>query len=244
MTASWSTDVTAANDNRHEAPLPPHTATYELRRRGSKLGEIHIKLEQRDDGIWLYSTETEATHRLARILRLSGEESAHFVWRDGALLMLTYHQVLRTPRRTEFWQHRIDWDEGIARTHSSDGDFTTELEPGLVDPLSLRLQLAVNLHSPELRTGEHHFRLLDEDEIDDESFLYGGEERLDLPAGCFDAIYLERVQRPESVRTNTSWHAEEFHWMPIRILQTRKGREELDLQLIETSVDLGDMECD
>ena len=244
MAATWSTGVTAAAENSHQdILLPAHTATYEVRRRGTKIGEVHVSLSQRDDGIWHYSTETEATHALARLLRLSGEESANFIWRDGRILMLTYHQVIRTPRGTEFWQHRIDWDEGVAHTHSSEGDFTTELEPDLVDPLSLRLQLAADLSYPDLRTGEHHFRLLDEDEVDDESFVYGGKDRLDIPAGCFEAIYLERVQRPDSVRTNTSWHSESFHWMPLRILQTRKGREELDLLLLETSIDLGDVEC-
>ncbi len=244
MTVAWSGPVMAEADSNGDAPLPPHTATYEVLRRGTKIGEIHVSLSQRDDGIWYYSTETEATHRLARLLRLSGEESAHFVWRDNRILMLTYHQVLRTPRGTEFWQHRLDWDDGLVKTHSSEGDFTHEIEPDMVDPLSLRLQLAVNLHDPDQRSEDHHFRLIDEDELDDESFVYGGEEQLQIPAGCFDSLYLERVQRPDSVRTNTSWHSENFHWMPLRILQTRKGRNELDVRLLETSIELGDTGCD
>lgn len=241
-TAVSSNSEADSADNGH-APLPPHTATYEVLRRGTKIGEVHVSLEQRDDGIWYYNTETEATHRLARLLRLSGEESAYFVWRNERILMLTYHQVTRTPTSTRYWQHQIDWDEGIARTKSSEGEYETELEPDLVDPLSLRLQLAADLQDPAKRSGEHHYRLLDEDEVDDEAFVLGGEESLEVPAGCFDAIYLERVQRPDSVRTNTSWHAENFHWMPLRILQTRKGREELDIRLLDTDIDLGDPDC-
>jgi len=243
MTVAWSGPVIAEEESRNAAPLPPHTATYEVLRRGTKIGEIHVSLSQLDNGVWYYSTETEATHRLARLLRLSGEESAHFVWRDNRVLMLTYHQVLRTPRGTDFWQHRIDWEEGVARTKSSEGEFVHDTRPDMVDPLSLRLQLAVNLQDPEERIADHHFILLDEDELDDESFVYGGKDQLEIPAGCFESIYLERVQRPDSVRTNTSWHSESFHWMPLRILQTRKGREELDVRLLDTSIDLGDVEC-
>ncbi len=243
MMAAWSTTAPAEADTNGLAPLPPHTATYEVLRRGTKIGEIHVSLSQLDNGVWYYNTETEATHRLARLLRLSGEESAHFVWRNDRVLMLTYHQVLRTPRGTDFWQHRIDWEEGVVNTHSSEGDFVHETRPDMVDPLSLRLQLAVNLHDPDQRTSDHHFMLIDEDELDDESFVYGGEDQLEIPAGCFESIYLERVQRPDSVRNNTSWHAEAFHWMPLRILQTRKGREELDVRLVDTSIDLGDVTC-
>lgn len=243
MAAAAFTPAMNAAAETGSAPLPAHTATYEVLRRGTKIGELHVSLEQRDDGIWYYRTETEATHRLARLLRLSAEESAHFVWRNNRILMLTYHQVTRRPTRTEYQQHRMDWEEGVARATTHDGDHEIELEPDLVDPLSLRLQLAADLHDPEKRTGEHHFRLLDEDEVDDESFVYGGEETLEVPAGCFDAIYLERVQRPDSVRTNTSWHAETFHWMPLRILQTRKGREELDIRLLETSIGIS-ADCD
>lgn len=222
-----------------QAPLPPHTASYDVLRRGKKIGEAHVSLEQRDHGVWYYRTETEATSNLAKLLQLSAEESAHFQWRNGRVRTLTYHQVTETITRTRYLQHRADWDEGITHVRTHEDEFTLELEDDLVDPLSLRLQMAVLLADPEQREETHDFRLLDRDEVKDQTWHYGGRERIEVPAGCFDAVYLVREEDEDSVRTNTSWHAGAFHWMPVRILQTRKGRDEIDVRLRESSIDLG-----
>lgn len=241
ITATLTGPVQA--ERPQQAPLPAHTASYDVLRRGKKIGEAHVSLEQRDDGIWYYRTETDATSTLAKLLQLSAKESAHFLWRDERILMLTYHQVTETITRTRYLQHRADWDEGITHVKTHEGEHTLELEEDLVDPLSIRLQMAVLLADPETRRQAHDFRLLDRDEVKDQTWAFGGQERIEVPAGCFDAIYVEREEDEDSKRTNTSWHAEAFHWMPVRILQTRKGRKEIDVRLRETSLDLGTAKC-
>ncbi len=225
------------------APLPAHEAVYEVLRRGSKIGEVHVSLSQDDRGIWLFDTETVATARLARLLRLSAEESAHFVWHNGQIVMLTYRQVARGPTRTRFWQHEVDWEAGISKTETYEEDLEIAAEPGMVDPLTLRLQLAAALDDPENRGVDLHFRVLERDEIEDQHFFYQTEERVEVPAGCFDALRMERFRREGSSRNYDSWHAETFHWLPLRILQTKDGDPELDIRLLSTSIALGDNSC-
>jgi len=225
------------------APLPAHEAVYEVIRRGSKIGEIHVSLSQNDRGIWLFDTETVATARLARMLRVSAEESAHFVWRNGQVVMLTYRQVARAPTRTRFWQHAVDWDSGISRTETYEENLHIPAEPGMLDPLTLRLQLAVALQNPANRGIDLHFRVLERDEIEDQHFLYQAHERVEVPAGCFDAIRMQRFRREGSSRNYDSWHAEAFLWLPLRILQIKDGDPELDIRLLSTSIALGKNGC-
>lgn len=234
-----STPETAAED----APLPAHDAVYEVVRRGSKIGEIHVSLSQNEHGVWLFDTETVATARLARMLRVSAEESAHFVWRNGQVVMLTYRQVARAPTRTRFWQHEVDWGAGISRTETYEEDLHIPAEPGMLDPLTLRLQLAVALQEPANRGVDLQFRVLERDEIEDQHFLYQAHERVEVPAGCFDAIRMQRFRREGSSRNYDSWHAEAFHWLPLRILQTKDDDPELDIRLLSTSVALGKNGC-
>lgn len=226
-----------------QAPLPAHDAVYEVLRRGSKIGEVHVSLSQNHQGIWLFDTETVATARLARLLRVSAEESAHFVWRDGQVLMLTYRQVARAPTRTRYWQHEADWDAGISRTQTYEGDLEIELENQLVDPLTLRLQLAVELADPANRGKDLQFRVLERDEVEDQYFLYQNEETVDVPAGCFESIRLQRFRREGSSRNYDSWHAEAFHWLPLRILQTKDDDPELDIRLLSTTMALDANGC-
>lgn len=237
--ASAGTPESAAN----HAPLPAHEAIYEVLRRGSKIGEVHVSLSQTRQGIWLYDTETVATSRMARVLRVSAEESAHFMWQDGQVQMLTYRQVARAPTRTRFWQHEVDWDSGISRTETYEENLHIQAEPGMLDPLTLRLQLAVALQDPDNRGTDLHFRVLERDEVEDQHFFYQAHERVEVPAGCFDGIRMQRFRREGSSRNYDSWHAEAFHWLPLRIVQTRDGVAELDIRLMRTSIPLGPADC-
>ena len=238
MMAVSSTSLADDTNGAIQAPLPAHEAVYEVLRRGSKIGEIHIRLDQNAQGIWLFDTETVATARLARVLRVSAEESAHFVWRDGHVLMLTYRQVARAPTRTRYWQHEADWEAGISRTQTYAGDLEIELEDQLLDPLTLRLQLAVALHDEANRGADLQFRVLERDEVEDQYFIYQGRERVDVPAGCFESIRMQRFRREGSSRNYDSWHAEAFHWLPLRIVQFKDGDPELDIRLLSTSIAL------
>jgi len=233
--AAADTPEHSEQDPNH-APLPAHEAVYEVLRRGSKIGEVHVSLSQTDHGIWLFDTETVATARLARVLRVSAEESAHFAWNNGHVKMLTYRQVARAPTRTRFWQHEVDWESGISRTETYEENLHIATEPGMLDPLTLRLQLAVALHDPANRGNDLHFRVLERDEIEDQHFFYQAHERVEVPAGCFDAVRMQRFRREGSSRNYDSWHAEAFHWLPLRILQTKDGDPELDVRLLSTSI--------
>jgi hypothetical protein len=236
MTAAAASSPTT--ERNQAAPLPPHAAVYEVLRRGSKIGEVHVSLSQSETGVWHFDTETVATSRLARMAGASAEEAAWFVWRGDRVQMLSYRQVARAVTRTRFWQHELDWEAGVSQTRTYDGDHVIALEPDVVDPLTLRLQLAAILADPDQRGRDLAFRVLERDEIEDQQFLFIAEERVEVPAGCFEAVRMERFRREGSSRNYHSWHAEAFHWMPLRILQFKDGREELDIRLVESDLDL------
>ncbi|NBD95562.1 MAG: DUF3108 domain-containing protein [Gammaproteobacteria bacterium] len=243
--SSWaltSTDAALAKtDGRAtDFTLPVHSATYEVFRRGSKIGEVDVSLTRDERGIWFFESETRATARLARLLGARAEESAHFVWnnRRDHLQMLTYRHVARIAASHRFWQHELDWSENVSNTQTYEGDHRIELEPDLLDPLTMRLQLAIDMADPEARRVDHRFRILERDEIEDQYFRYIGDERVQVPLGCFEAIRMHRFRKEGSSRNYDSWHADEFHWMPVRILQFEDDRETLDIQLARTDLDM------
>ncbi|QKK02012.1 MAG: DUF3108 domain-containing protein [Pseudomonadota bacterium] len=241
MTGICSMTVYATEDA--SPPIPAHTATYDVLRKGSKIGEVNVRLERLDNGVWYYRTSTEATSFWARLLNLSAEESAHFVWRNGRIVMLTYHQVRRSPGRTRFLQQRADWEAGITHVSTPDGDREIPLEDNLVDPLSLRLQLAAFLAQPDKRNATHTFRLLDRDGIETKRYTYDRRDTVSVPVGCFNALRVRRIEDPDSIRTNLSWHHPGFAWMPLRILQLRKDKPLYDLQLQASSLPLTPDDC-
>jgi len=163
LTVACSAAAMAAD----KPPLPPHEATYEVLRHGKKVGELMMTLEQLDTGIWHYRSDTRATAWWARALNVAAEEAAHFVWRGDRIMMLTYHHAQRIPANNRFFQHRTDWEAGTTEVRTENGRQTIQLVDNMVDPLSLRLQLAVNLADEQMRRSTHDFTLLDRDEEGD-----------------------------------------------------------------------------
>lgn len=239
MTWALTVACSAAAMAAENAPLPPHEATYEVLRHGKKVGELRVSLEQLDNGIWHYRSDTDATAWWVRALNMSAEEAAHFVWRGDRIRMLTYHHAQHAPANNRFFQHRTDWEAGTTEVRTEEGKQTVELVDDMVDPLSLRLQLAVNLADESQRRATHDFTLLDRNEVKQKRYTFDGEETLELPAGCFETVRIRRIETPGSEKRNLSWHAADFHWMPVRILRQEDGKDKLDIRLLSTDLTLG-----
>jgi hypothetical protein len=219
-------------------PIPAHQATYEVLRHGKKVGELSVSLEQLDNGVWHYRSDTRATAWWVRALNMSAEEAAHFVWRGDRITMLTYHNAQHAPANNRYFQHRTDWEAGTTEVRTEEGSWTIELADNMVDPLSLRLQLAVNLADEAQRRDTHEFTLLDREEVKQKQYSFDGSETLELPAGCFETVRVRRVEDPGSDKTNLSWHAADFYWMPVRILRREDGKDKLDIRLLSTDLPL------
>ncbi len=219
-------------------PIPAHEARYEVLRHGNKIGELEVSLEQLENGVWYYRSDTQATAWWVRALNVSAEESAHFVWRGKQIMMLTYHHAQHAPANNRYFQHRTDWQAGTTEIRTERGQQTIELVANLVDPLSLRLQMAVNLADESRQRETQSFTLLDRDEVKPQQYAYDGAEEQNLPAGCFETIRMRRIEDPESRKTNLSWHAADFEWMPVRILRREDDKDRLDIRLISTNLSL------
>ncbi len=228
-----SSRAEARQSERSEPPVRAHQATYEVLRRGRKAGELQVVLTAAGDGLWRLDSQTEATALMARMLRVFAEESGYFLWQAGQAVPLTYHHVSRGPNRSRFWQHRYDWEHMRSQSHTWQGDLLIELEPGTVDPLTLRLAMAARLHSPTQRNIDHQFFVLERDEIEIQHFRHLGQERLELDSGCFETVRFLRYRKEGSSRNYYSWHAAETDWLPVRIIQNKSDRDELDIRLID-----------
>lgn len=236
--------VSAQAGDADAFPIPPHRSAYEVLRNGSNIGEVYTTLSRDERGVWFFDTDTIATSTLAKMLRLSAEESAHFMWQDDRILPLTYRNVAREPLRTRFWQHQLDWTDGVSHGQSREGDFDIELEPGVLDPLTLRLQTSALLHAATRVQGEVlEFRVIERDRIEDQRMEYQGSERMETELGCFNVQRWYRFRREGSSRNYRMWVAEALHWMPLRI---DLGDEDhaISLRLVDTDLLDGAAQCE
>ncbi len=221
MTAA-STALAATTAENDAPPFEPHQATYTVSRNGDELGLLRSGLSQREDGLWHYRIDSEATAFLIRVLGLSTTEAAWFAWRDGTVLPLTYHHVAERPGRDRFWQHRYDWADLHTDTSTHDGETRVPLAAGAVDPLTLRLAAAGEIAAG--RGGEDlEFLVVERDELETQQYRFLRSESVNIDGRCFATQVYERFRKEGSSRNYTVWHAPVLGGLPVRIVNVDDG---------------------
>ena len=204
-----------------EFPIQPHRAEYRVLRGGSEIGRLEAELSQRSDGLWHYRIESEATAWYVRALGISTTESAWFDWHDDAIVPLTYHHVSREPGSDRYWQHRFDWGANLSQTRTHKGNFEIPLQPGTLDPLTLRLAASTAIHAQadDDRAGYQGLEspVLERDAIEPQHYLWQREEAIRVDGRCYAAQVFRRERKPGSSRNYDAWHAAELGWLPVRV---------------------------
>lgn len=225
-----------ASDGENPAVLTPHEARFDVWRRGSKLGELTLVLEQTENGEFHYRASTEATSFLTRLLRVGSDEAARFAWRDGRIKSVHYQRDTRQPGKKRFWEADFDWASGRARRSGDTDEPDALLADGVIDPLSLRLKIAMALAADPRREDDLAFQVLERERVETQIYRPRGYFNLTVPAGCVTALELERIQEDKPDRELHVWHSPATAWLPVRVRQLRDGKEEMDMVLAESSL--------
>lgn len=244
VSAAWAADEELSAQN--PAPIPAHQATYDVFFNGKPVGEIHFQLEKANEAVWYVRTESKATAFLAKTLGSEVTEASHFYWSRHTthpkLIPLTYHHVSKEPLRTRFWQHRIDWQTATSQTATHEGDEVISLPEGVLDPLTLRLQLASDLKHSSAPDLDRHYVVLDRDDIEKQTVLAKGKEQITVEAGCFETHHFYRFRKEGSSRNYDLWLSPSLYWMPVKMKQT-DGSREISIELRQTDLTPSDRAC-
>lgn len=203
-------------------PFGEHEARYQVSRNGDPLGLLIATMTQREDGLWHYRIESEATAWFARLLGVSTTEAAWFAWTDGQIVPLTYHHLAERPGRDRFWQHRYDWAGLHTDTTTHNGETRVPLAAGAVDPLTLRLAVAAKIAAGH---GEQdlEFLVVEREELESQQYRFLGRESQTIGNRCFDTAVYERFRKEGSSRNYRAWHAEALGGLPVRIEHVDDG---------------------
>lgn len=239
MATVWSSHTLAEKP----APIPAHQSTYVVVYNNKPVGEIEFILEKANDSVWHVKTETRATSFLAKTLGSEVTEASHFYWEHQAerdqLIPLTYHHVSREPLRTRFWQHRYDWDNQLTQTLTHEGEQTIEIPEDILDPLTLRLQLAADLarleNAESLPMGDQNYWVLDRDDVESQRIEARGSETIKVPAGCFNTLKFYRFRKEGSSRNYDFWVSRALAWMPVQMVY-QEGNREIRFELVSSDL--------
>lgn len=211
--------VTTLAGGTHAAPAPPQafTATYQVSRNGQDMGVATVTLRHGDGDSWIYRKDVSGTSGLAALLNASTHESSRLRWRDGMPEALGYDYEMQAAVKHKQRHLQVDWATGQVTVQDDKRKFTYPTQPGMVERNTLPLALGL-----ALRAGQREVSLpvAVRQTVQRQQFKVTGTETVDVPAGHFNAL---QVERTDADRGFTAWYAPKRYPLPVKLAQHDGG---------------------
>ena len=207
-------------------------ARYGVEIDGKPRVEARISMK-REGEAWSLVSHSSGTRGLARMLRLNSHESTELEFSEAGILPHRFQHHTRVAGRDDRWSAQFEHDRGVLVLEHEEGVNEFNLDQPVFDPLSLTLELRRRL---ALGEAEFEFRVADEDEVEVHRYRAGTTEFVQTPAGCFEAVPVERI-RSNSTRFSTGWYAAGLAWIPVRVEHGKRGGKTFDMRLQQLELD-------
>jgi hypothetical protein len=225
VTLSWATSTWAEFDT--------YSARYSIFRNGKITGMLDIELKREGDR-WEISSQGRGTHGLARILRASDREHVQGRLVDGRYLPERHNRHTRVAGIDNRWDATFDWERGnVTVVHDGDETYVLPLDGGALDPLTMKLEMRKQLIEG---SDDLHFLMVEEDEIDAQTFRVLDTEWLETSLGCLKTIPIEKV-RNNKRRYTRAWHASELGNIEVRLEHGKTGGDHMEMRITKLTMD-------
>ena len=213
-------------------PPQDFKASLELSRNGKPMGESTFSMSSTDDG-WTMNSHTRGTRGLARLVGLDEQSESHGDWDGGSARPLAFERNVKHIKR-EHWDAQFDWEAGTVKSVHPDGENLIELKNNTVDESTLGLRIRMGL-----ARGREEWKLnvLDEDEIEVQTFRLASVEPLQTALGCVTAHRVDKIRHASSTRYTRQYYAEEFGFVPVLIEHGKTDGDHLESRIV--SLELG-----
>lgn len=218
---------------RQRPQLKPFKAHYRLFAAGSERGDAQITLRANGDGSMTFSLTAQVNKGLLSLAGASTEMSTRFTPQADHLRLLNYHLSLKHLAGSKGFDTVYLHDQGIAKStgdvkkHHSE---TVKFPPKASNPNVVSLNLGLDW----LRHGERqrvfHYDLVDRGRLKQETYTFFPPETLDLPDGNVQAV--KAVSDEPEGNEDFVWFTDKHAYIPVRLMQMRDGKVEMDIQLI------------
>lgn len=208
-------------------PVPPFEAHYKGSAYLGKLpiaGELVLSLAYEGNDHYRMSSDIQPSGSAS--LLISASERVKGRLQDQTILPLSYEHRVKGVKssRTLLTFH---WREGILDAEHKDERVTLPLSAGVVDPLSLYLMVMTDLQQNRIRD---HYTFVDDDELKTYQVERDGKEILQTSLGDLSTLRVSQ-RREGSSKITTFWFAPSLKYLPVQIVQEKKGKEVLRMTI-------------
>lgn len=203
-------------------PVAPFEAHYTVYGKGIPLGEGVMTLTDGGNGQYDMRSEVRPYAPLALLVAVQINERASGEFRDGVIRPLDYKQQ-SSGSKSSTTEISFDWQHSTLRAQHNAQQAIIPLTAGIVDPLSLHLQVMWDLQEGHKPT---QYTLVDGTELKTYQIKLEGEETLKTPLGNLDTVRISQ-SKPGSTRITTFWFAPALSYLTVQIAQEKDSKETL-----------------
>lgn len=205
-------------------PLLPLEVSYNasIEKGVSLNGDARRRLQERDDGTWVYRTKVDSF--IADI-----DEFLIFRWEDGRVVPQRYRYSLSGFLLRDRKQAiDFDWKNQVATGHYRGDRFSLPLEEGALDPMGYQLQLR-----RDIKDGHRDmtYRVIDKGRYDTDRFAVISEEALNKDGKQMSTVKAEKVRGSDSKRKTMMWFATDQDYLLVRLLQAEPDGSSYELSV-------------
>lgn len=208
-------------------PAPPYQARYRVYASGLSVGEAIITLSRTGPDAYRMTSDVRPNGLAEMLTSSSIHEQVNGVLHDGQIQPLRYERQVEAGKRSERVRLQFDWAAGRVQAKVNARQATLSLAPGAVDPLSLQLLVRRDLQNGRL---QDQYRLVDQAAVKTYQIRQHGQETLETPLGRQAVVRVQQFE-PGKTRKTTFWLATALDYLPVRIMQEKKGAEVLRLEI-------------
>lgn len=210
-------------------PVAPFSASYEVRRNGSVLGEARLQLAP-DGDAWRFTTQTRGTHGLARAANIRIDESTRFRYLDGQAETLEYRYTQRTTFNSRERGVVVDADGGRIELRNRNNRQELPYVRGVVDRQLATVVLMQAVAAG--RRGAQTLQVADRNDVEAQAWMIGGVEAVPLDTAQQRGLRIERQRDPAEGRNTLLWLDENEGHIPLRIEQREDDGETIEMRLL------------
>lgn len=214
-----------------EPALTPHRSTYDVQWGSITLGEGTVTLEPAaEKGCYRYESVTNPVG-LVRMLYGAPRELTEFCVKDGVIRPMHFEYEI-SKNKSDNFSMDFDWSARKVKTLKEGNLTVRDLPEETYDRFVLRevVRQWIQKRGKNLKEGDElKFKMMDDDSLNDYRFVYAGREKVQTPAGEFDALRVDRVNDPK--RVLHAWFAPSRDTTIVQLEQFRNGNVDLRLLL-------------
>jgi len=225
--AGWLLGSVLALPALQAATLPSFDATFQIMGGSLRLGTTEVSLTVEGNGDYRYESHTWPSSWISWLLKEDLRELSRGIMDHAGLRPLFYHYQRSGRRTTRTAELTFDWKTSTVVNNVADSTWEMTIPAGTLDKLSTQLGIM-----RELQNGatEKTFAVADGGKLKQYAFQVIGTETVDVPAGHFETIKLNRVG-DKTQKLTYIWCAPELHYLPVRILQRKEDQTEYRREL-------------